>query len=74
MADTWHITGQQLQTELSESGTGFDTVWRVNYTVDSGAAVGTKGYVNVPAAQYNKDTVQKAVAAAVYHLHQVAGL
>lgn len=74
MADTWHVTAQSLQTELSESGTGFTTVWKVQYKVDSGPAEGTTGYVNIPASQYNKDTVTKAIAAAVYHLHQVAGL
>jgi len=74
MADTWQVTGQRLDTELSDNGTGFTPVWRVSYTVTSGAAKGTKGYVNVPADQYNADTVQQAINAQVTHLHKVASL
>lgn len=74
MADMWHVTSQTLSTELSDSGTGFTPVWQVKYLVDSGKAKGTRGQVNVPAEQYNKDTVKAAIDAAVYHLDQVAGL
>jgi hypothetical protein len=71
---TWSITGQRLDTELSDTGTGFTTVWRVSYKVTSGPATGTTGYVNIPADQHNADTVAKAINAAVYHLDKVAGL
>jgi hypothetical protein len=70
----WTITGQRLDTELSDTGTGFTPVWRVSYKVTSGPATGTTGYINVPADQHNADTVAKAVSAAVYNLDKVAGL
>lgn len=71
---TWVVTGQRLDTELSDTGTGFTPVWRVAYKITSGAATGTTGYVNIPADQHNADTVKSAVNAAVYHLDQVASL
>lgn len=74
MADMWHVTGQNLTTQISDQGTGFDSVWAVRYVVDSGRATGTAGTVNIPAAQFNKDTVKAAIDAAVYHLDQVASL
>jgi hypothetical protein len=74
MADKWHVVQQTLTTELSNSGTGFMPVWNVTYMVDSGPATGTQGKVNVPAAQFNADTVKAAIEAAVYHLDQVASL
>lgn len=70
----WTVTGQRLDTELSDSGTGFTTVWRVSYKVTSGPATGTTGYVNIPADQHNADTVARAINAAVYHLDKVASL
>lgn len=74
MADKWHVTSQSLQTELSETGVGFTPVWQVKYVVDSGPATGTRGHVNVPAEQFNKDTVKAAIDAAVTHLDAVASL
>lgn len=74
MADMWHVTSQSLQTELSETGVGFTPVWQVKYVVDSGPAKGTRGQVNVPAEQFNADTVKAAIDAAVYHIDKVAGL
>lgn len=74
MAQTWTVTSQRLDTELSDSGTGFVPVWRVSYSVNSGAAAGTTGYVNIPASQYNADTVKAAIDAQVTHLHNVASL
>lgn len=71
---TWVVTGQRLDTELSDTGTGFMPVWRVAYKITSGAATGTTGYVNVPADQHNADVVAKAINAAVYHLDKVASL
>lgn len=74
MADKWRVISQSLQNDLSDSGVGFVPVWQVTYEVTSGPATGTRGKVNVPAAQFNADTVKSAVDAAVYHLDQVAGL
>lgn len=71
---TWTVTAQRLDTELSDSGTGFVPVWRVSYKVTSGPAIGTTGYVNIPADQYNADTVKATIDAAVTHLHNVASL
>ncbi len=71
---TWTITGQRLDTELSDVGAGFTPVWRVAYKVTSGAARGTTGFINVPADEHNADTVAKAINAAVHHLDKVASL
>jgi hypothetical protein len=71
---TWIVTGQRLDTELSDSGTGFTPVWRVSYKIMSGPATGTTGYVNIPADQHNASNVKKTIDAAVYHLDKVAGL
>lgn len=56
-------------TELSESGTGFNRVWEVPYKIISGPATGTEGYVRIPAAQYSPDIVGAAVEHAV-KVHQ----
>lgn len=74
MADMWTVTSQQLDTQLSDSGTGFQTVWKVNYQVTSGPASNTRGTVVIPTEQYNAETVKAAIDAAVYHLDKVAGL
>lgn len=74
MAQTWTVTSQRLDTDFSDSGLGFVPVWRVNYSVNSGPASGTTGYVNIPASQYNADTVKQAIEAQVTHLHKVASL
>jgi hypothetical protein len=74
MADKWHVVSQVQDTELSEHGPGFETIWKVTYQVDNGPAAGTRGVVKVPAAQYGKDVVAKAIDAAVYHLDQIAAL
>lgn len=74
MADLWHVVNQTLTTELSDQGAGFQSVWAVQYVIDTGPAKGTKGTVNVPAEQHNAETVKSAIDAAVYHLDQVAKL
>jgi hypothetical protein len=74
MADMWHITSQRQDTIISETGPGFDTVWEVNFTVDSGPATGTRGTVRVPVSQYNAETVKATIEAQVYHLDAVANL
>lgn len=70
----WHVTSQNLTTELSDSGSGFDSVWEVRYQVDSGPAQGQRGMVRVPASQYNAANVKAAIDGQVYHLHNVASL
>lgn len=70
----WHVTSQNLTTQISDAGTGFDSVWEVRYTVDSGPAQGQSGLVRVPAAQYNATNVKAAIDAQVYHIHSIASL
>lgn len=70
----WHVISQNLTTTISESGTGFESVWEVRYQIDSGPASGTRSMVRVPAAQYNADVVKQAIDAQVYHVHNVASL
>ena len=70
----WHVTSQNLTSTISESGTGFESIWEVRYRVDSGPAQGTTGLVRVPAAQYNAADVKAAIDAQVYHVHNVASL
>lgn len=74
MADTWQVTSQNLGTAISDTATGFETVWTVKYRVTSGPARGTIGYVEIPVREYSKGTVESAIAAAVKHLHDVASL
>jgi len=70
----WHVTSQNLTTTISESGTGFESVWEVRYTVDTGPAKGTVGLVRIPASQYNAADVKAAIDAQVYHIHSVGSL
>jgi hypothetical protein len=74
MADKWTVTSQNLTTAISDTGTGFDSVWEVGYQVTTGPATGTKGVVKIPAAQYNAETVAAAINAAVFHLDKIAAL
>jgi hypothetical protein len=70
----WHITSQQLTTEISDVGTGFQSVWEVRYLIDSGPAAGTTGLIRVPAGQHTADNVKAAIDAQVAALHSVANL
>ncbi len=70
----WHVTGQNLTTQISDSGTGFESVWEVRYMIDGGPAQGTTGLVRVPAALFNAASVKAAIDAQVYHIHNVASL
>lgn len=74
MADMWHVTGQNLDTEISDTGTGFEPVWSVSYTVDTGPAKGTNGKVTIPVRLFNADAVKSAIDEAVGHLDAVAKL
>ena len=70
----WHVTSQNLTTQISDVGTGFSSVWEVRYVIDSGPAQGSVGLVRVPAAQYNATNVADAINAQVFHMHSVASL
>jgi len=70
----WHIVSQVQSTEISDTGPGFDTFWKVTYKVDDGPAKGTRGEVHMPLADHKKDNVKAAVDAAVFHLDEVAAL
>ena len=74
MAVKWHVVSQNLTTQLSDTGPGFESVWEVKYMIDEGPASGTTGMVNIPAAQYNAPTVKSAIDAIVQHNHNVASL
>ncbi len=70
----YHVTGQRLTGQLTNSGSGFRDVWEVTYEVDSGPAAGTTGHVNVPAAQYNANVVRATIEGQLVHVHNVASL
>ena len=74
MADMWHVTSQVQDTQISDTGTGFEPVWSVGYSVDSGPAKGTTGKVTIPVRLFNKDSVKSAIDEAVAHLDAVAKL
>jgi len=71
MATDYTVGHPRMDTEISDTGTGFKTVWEVPYTVTKGAAEGTQGKVRVPATQYNADNVHAAIRAAVDTHHAV---
>ena len=72
----WHVIpgGQRLTTQINQTGTGFSDVWEVTYMIDSGPAAGTQGQVNIPASQYNAETVKATINALVSHQHNIASL
>ncbi len=74
MADTWQIVSQVQDTQISDTGPGFDRIWDVKYRVTSGPATGTVGHVHLPVEGYSAQAVKQAVDAAVYHIDQVGGL
>ncbi len=74
MANMWHVLSQVQETEISDTGPGFQTIWVVKYVVDTGPATGTKGEVHVQVDRYNADLVKSAIDAAVYHVDQVGNL
>ena len=74
MAQMWTVVSQRQETEISDSGPGFQTVWIVKYRITSGPATGTVGEVHIPVDQYNADTVRNAIDAATYHVDAVGNL
>lgn len=73
MPKDYSVGNPTLDTEISDSGTGFHKVWEVPYTVTDGAASGTKGHVRIPADSYDADTVHSAIRQAVDTHHAVMG-
>jgi hypothetical protein len=73
MAQDYSVQAPRLDTEISETGTGFTKVWEVPYTVTAGPAKGTRGSIRVPASEYNADNVHAAIAQAVQVHHEVMG-
>jgi hypothetical protein len=69
----YQLHNPTLDTQLSDTGTGFDKIWKVPYTVTSGPAMGTRGHVTVPAEQYDADTVHGLVQQAVATHQDVMG-
>jgi hypothetical protein len=74
MAEMWEIKSQVQETQISDTGPGFETVWVVTFRITSGPAVGTIGKVNIPVSQYNAQTVKDTITAAVFHIDAVANL
>lgn len=74
MADNWHVTSQRETEQLNPAGTGFEQVWVVTFTVDTGPSAGTSASVVVPAAQYNGPYVSDQIDAKVAAMDAIAGL
>jgi hypothetical protein len=71
MAKDYEVGNPRLDTEISDTGTGFTKVWEVPYTVTQGPAAGTRGSIRVPANQYSAENVHAAIAQAVQVHHDV---
>jgi hypothetical protein len=72
MAAKDYVVGNpRLDTEISDTGTGFSKVWEVPYTVTDGPASGTRGVVRVPASAYTAENVHALIAQAVQVHHEV---
>lgn len=73
MAADYRVGNPTLETEISDTGTGFSKSWKVPYTVTDGPASGTHGHVMVPAENYSADNVHAAIQTAVKTHHEVMG-
>jgi hypothetical protein len=71
MAKDYEVGNPRLDTEISDTGTGFAKVWEVPYTVTDGPAAGTRGHVRIPTANYTADNVHSAIRSAVDTHHEV---
>lgn len=71
MAADYKVGNPILETNISDTGTGFVTSWKVPYKITDGAAKGTTGHVLVPADQYDAPTVHAAIRQAVDVHHSV---
>jgi hypothetical protein len=73
MALDYTVGNPRLDTEISDTGTGFIKVWEVPYTITKGPAQGTKGVVRIPADEYSADSVHATIGQAVGIHQQVLG-
>lgn len=76
MAQDWAIVpgGQRQTTRLTPAGTGFQEVWEVTFTINTGPAAGTTAQVAVPASMYTPENVAAAIQARVDTLNAVQNL
>ena len=74
MADNYQILNQKPDVELSDTGVGFQDVWRVSYKVTSGPSQGTVGTVTVSNDNHNAAYVKAAIEAKISHLDAIASL
>lgn len=74
MADNYTIVNQRPDVELSDTGVGFQDVWRVSYRVTDGPSKGTLGTVTVSNDDHNAAYVKQAIEAKIKHLDAVASL
>lgn len=74
MADNYTILNQKPDVELSDTGVGFQDVWRVSYKVTGGPSTGTVGTVTVTNDNHNASYVKQAIEAKIAHLDAIASL
>lgn len=74
MADNYTILNQKPDVELSDTGVGFQDVWRVSYKVTGGPSTGTVGTVTVTNDNHNAAYVKQAIEAKIAHLDAIASL
>lgn len=74
MADNYTILNQRPDIELSDTGVGFQDVWRVNYRVTDGPSKGTTGTVTVTNDNHNAAYVKAAIEDKIKTLDEVASL
>lgn len=74
MADNYSILNQRPDVELSDTGTGFQDVWRITYKVTGGPSTGTVGTVSVTNDKHNAAYVKQAIEAKIASLDAIASL
>lgn len=74
MAKDYVILSQKPDVEISQTGVGFEDVWRITYRVTDGPAKGTVGTVNVPDSDHNAAYVNQTITDKLKDLHEIAGL
>lgn len=74
MADNYVILNQRPDVELSDTGVGFQDVWRIAYKVTAGPSTGTTGTVTVTNDNHNAAYVKQAIEGKIAHLDAIASL
>ena len=74
MADNYEVINQKPDVELSDTGIGFQDVWRVSYRVTDGPSKGTVGTVTVTNDNHNAPAVKAAIESKIAHLDAIASL